>query len=87
VNGGIKKYQEAFFRVEYIQQQPQQACFLPTFLTELQKTLPLLEEGLAYHRDHCTEIMMPLQQKMETFFATMKEKVLNLSLPCDVPVV
>ena len=81
VNGGVKKYQEAFFREEYVRTQKQQAEFLPLFLEELQKTLPLLEEGLKYHKQHVNEAMMPLQQKMEKFFETMKERVRSIVVP------
>jgi hypothetical protein len=81
VNGGVKKYQEAFFREEYVRTQRQQAAFLPLFLAELQKTLPLLEQGLKYHRQHVPEAMMPLQQKMEKFFETMKDRVKSITVP------
>ena len=82
--GGVKKYQEAFFNSEYVQNEKGQAQFLPQFLDELQKTLPFLESGLEFHRKFCPEPMKPLQEKMEKFFGSMKERVGGIVVPPEL---
>lgn len=81
VNGGIRMYQEAFFVPEYVRENPDNTPHLHLLLSELEATLPLLEEGLMWHRRLVQENMLPLHEKMERFFLSMKERVRSMAVP------
>lgn len=68
VNGGTKKYQEAFFSDAFKQQNPDRLQNIIELKEALLESIPILAEGLTVHRNKCPENLQALQDKLESLF-------------------
>ena len=71
VNGGLAKYQEAFFRSSNINE-PEKVLLLQTLMSE---QLTILEAGLASHKKLASQDLLPLHSHLVDRFATMKNSI------------
>lgn len=63
VNGGVKKYQEAFFTDEYCRKG--NINHIQQLKVALHESLPFIQTALSIHKSKCPENLNALQEKME----------------------
>jgi hypothetical protein len=73
VNGGVYKYADAFFRPEYVADNPADADLVADLREALEKQMGLLADGLVVHGISTDPGLSGMQHKLETFFEKMKE--------------
>ncbi|XP_031756991.1 dedicator of cytokinesis protein 3 isoform X3 [Xenopus tropicalis] len=90
VNGGITRYQEAFFDKEYITQHPEDAEKISQLKELMQEQVHVLGVGLAVHERCVHPEMRPLHKKLVDQFQVMRSSLyqefptmekMNLSCP------
>lgn len=88
VNGGLAKYQEAFFRQQNPDSNSDKIALLQSLMSE---QLVILESALATHKKLASQDLLPLHSHLVERFATMKNsmsktsKIVNTPLP-PVPI-
>ncbi|KAJ5071902.1 dedicator of cytokinesis [Anaeramoeba ignava] len=73
VNGGVFKYQEAFFNDEFVKESFQNEQCVGDLKYALKKQQSVLEAGVLLHSTICPEEMKPFHENMEKQFAKMKQ--------------
>eukprot|EP00298_Acanthocystis_sp_HF-20_P018409 c21962_g3_i1.p1 GENE.c21962_g3_i1~~c21962_g3_i1.p1 ORF type:complete len:579 (-),score=201.11 c21962_g3_i1:66-1802(-) len=68
VNGGVKKYIDAFLNSKYEQEFPEFVSFIPELKKELISLAELIPSGLIEHERIRSELMEPFQKVLETTF-------------------
>lgn len=79
VNGGIAKYQQAFLSKEEVEEgvEPYPDTLRRQLRRALHKQMDVVEMALIYHSKLCPAGMKGLQNKLETFFTTMRTNILE----------
>ncbi|XP_040214665.1 dedicator of cytokinesis protein 3 isoform X1 [Rana temporaria] len=80
VNGGITRYQEAFFDKEYIAQHPEDAEKISQLKELMQEQVHVLGVGLAVHERCVHPEMRPLHKKLVDQFQVMRSSLYQLFL-------
>jgi len=75
VNGGIERYNDAFFDPAYVKANPADAGIVRRLKDALIAHVILLEKGLSVHARICGPALAPLQEQLEKQFVTMKQNV------------
>lgn len=75
VNGGIAKYQEAFFTQEFAAKYPEELKHLEELKAVMLRQLQVLENGLTLHGNHVTEAILPLHKTMEENLVILKKNI------------
>ncbi|GAB1608686.1 dedicator of cytokinesis protein 4 isoform X7 [Argonauta hians] len=75
VNGGMAKYQEAFFTPEFATKYPEELKHLEELKAVMFRQLQVLENGLYLHGNHVTEAMLPLHRTMEENLVILKKNI------------
>ncbi|XP_059488659.1 dedicator of cytokinesis protein 1 [Neocloeon triangulifer] len=75
VNGGIKKYEKAFFTGDYLEANPDQETGIAMLKNLMACQIPVIEIGLDLHRRLVPEDMVPFHQKIEEQFVLLKDEV------------
>jgi len=78
VNGGVKKYQSAFFSDAYMKENSEDKPKVEALKAALRDSIVILEAGLDTHRSLCPENLQALQEKLDSFFKRMKENIEKL---------
>ncbi|XP_041348666.1 dedicator of cytokinesis protein 3-like isoform X2 [Gigantopelta aegis] len=81
VNGGIPKYQEAFFCKEFKDKHPEESGKVMELQHELMVQIKLLKRGLRIHGDLAPEDLMPLHESLVKLFEKMEAEVGHMSSP------
>ncbi|BFZ10880.1 hypothetical protein BsWGS_13919 [Bradybaena similaris] len=81
VNGGIPKYQEAFFNKEYIAKYPDEKPYIDELKSVIQEQIKLLEHGLSIHGKLASSQMKPLYENLVDTFTKMKKSMGFQNLP------
>ncbi|XP_048252817.1 dedicator of cytokinesis protein 3-like isoform X2 [Haliotis rufescens] len=81
VNGGLPKYQEAFFCDEFASKHPDEVCHLIELKTLLVEQVDLMEQGLRKTESMCTEEMKPLQKNLVEMFSKLKQDITDSGSP------
>ncbi|KAJ3432662.1 dedicator of cytokinesis [Anaeramoeba flamelloides] len=76
VNGGVFKYQDAFFNNQYLESNPKDRLLINQLKKALFKQLHILDKGIYVHSRICPENFKPFHDKMSQQLKEMK-KVLN----------
>ncbi|XP_073447730.1 dedicator of cytokinesis protein 3 isoform X6 [Aquarana catesbeiana] len=80
VNGGITRYQEAFFDKEYMAQHPEDADKISQLKELMQEQVHVLGVGLAVHERCVHPEMRPLHKKLVDQFQVMRSSLYQLFL-------
>ncbi|XP_075430307.1 dedicator of cytokinesis protein 3 isoform X1 [Ascaphus truei] len=75
VNGGIARYQEAFFDTDYIRQHPEDADKINQLKELMQEQVHVLGVGLAVHERCVHPEMRPLHKKLVDQFQVMRSSL------------
>ncbi|XP_014772011.1 dedicator of cytokinesis protein 3 isoform X2 [Octopus bimaculoides] len=75
VNGGIAKYQEAFFTQEFAAKYPDELNHLEELKAVMLRQLQVLENGLTLHGNHVTDAILPLHKTMEENLVILKKNI------------
>eukprot|EP00079_Xenopus_tropicalis_P018742 XP_004920924.3 PREDICTED: dedicator of cytokinesis protein 4-like [Xenopus tropicalis] len=75
VNGGVSRYQEAFFVKEYIFNHPEDGDKITRLRELMLEQAQILEFGLAVHEKFVPQDMRPLHKKMVDQFFVMKSSL------------
>ncbi|XP_057701081.1 dedicator of cytokinesis protein 3-like isoform X2 [Corythoichthys intestinalis] len=75
VNGGIARYQEAFFGKDYVDSHPQDSDKIAQLKHLMQEQLHILAVGLAVHDKLVHPEMRPLHKKLMDHFQVMKSSL------------
>ncbi|KAG8439778.1 hypothetical protein GDO86_005808 [Hymenochirus boettgeri] len=75
VNGGVSRYQEAFFVKEYIFNHPEDGDKISRLRELMLEQAQILEFGLAVHEKYVPQDMRPLHKKMVDQFFVMKSSL------------
>ena len=78
VNGGIKKYQEAFFSPEFLQENPNNENNIIRIKQALRESIEIVEKALILHRSRCPANLQKLQEKLDVFYERMKQQIESL---------
>lgn len=70
--GGIVNYEKAFFNNEYQEKHPDDTVLIDKLKNLIAEQIPLLEVGIQVHKERAPPSLLPLQQKLEECFTTMK---------------
>ncbi|XP_046548720.1 dedicator of cytokinesis protein 3-like isoform X2 [Haliotis rubra] len=81
VNGGLPKYQEAFFCDEFASKHPDEVCHLTELKLLLVEQVDLMERGLQKTESMCTEEMKPLQKTLVEMFSKLKQDITESGSP------
>ncbi|XP_067684001.1 dedicator of cytokinesis protein 3-like isoform X3 [Haliotis asinina] len=81
VNGGLPKYQEAFFCDEFASKHPDEVCHLSELKLLLVEQVDLMERGLQKTESMCTEEMKPLQKTLVEMFSKLKQDITESGSP------
>ena len=68
VNGGVKKYQQAFFNDECLQEYENAAVLVQQLKDLLRESVVVLGNALETHRRKCPENLLKLQEKLDGLF-------------------
>ncbi|CAE1274916.1 DOCK3 [Acanthosepion pharaonis] len=79
VNGGVAKYQEAFFSPEYSSKYSSELHFLEELKNVMMEQMHALEASLELHGKETNEEMQPLHKQMEDQLCITKRDILQLS--------
>ncbi|RUS82675.1 hypothetical protein EGW08_009578, partial [Elysia chlorotica] len=72
VNGGIKKYQEAFFNDDYMSEFPEEIQYIEQLKLAIFDMLEVLDKGLLLHGKLAGPELQPLHKNLLDVFNTMK---------------
>lgn len=75
VNGGIAKYQEAFFAADYIRENPTHGEFVSKLKALFIDQVRVLSKGMALHGSLVTEDMKPYHDNLEETFKRMRRSM------------
>ncbi|KAL8221322.1 UNVERIFIED_CONTAM: Dedicator of cytokinesis protein 4 [Gekko kuhli] len=75
VNGGVSRYQEAFFVKEYIVNHPEDGEKITCLRELMLEQAQILEFGLAVHEKFVPQDMRPLHKKLVDQFFVMKSSL------------
>ncbi|BFZ08853.1 hypothetical protein BsWGS_11892 [Bradybaena similaris] len=75
VNGGIPKYQEAFFNEEYVVRYPAEATHIEKLKSVILEQIQLLEHGLTIHGQFASAEMQPLHRNLIDTFVKMRKSM------------
>lgn len=75
VNGGIPKYQEAFFNEEYLAKYPGEAEYVEQLKAVILEQIQLLEKGLNIQGRYASQEMQPLHHSLVDMFIKMKSSM------------
>ncbi|CAG5118885.1 unnamed protein product, partial [Candidula unifasciata] len=75
VNGGIPKYQEAFFNEEYVIRYPAEATHIEKLKSVILEQIELLEQGLTIHGQFASTEMQPLHRSLVDMFVKMRKSM------------
>ncbi|XP_019619494.1 PREDICTED: dedicator of cytokinesis protein 3-like isoform X2 [Branchiostoma belcheri] len=81
VNGGISKYQEAFFEDDYITAHPEDQQLVQRLKGLVLEQVSVLESGLAIHGKLAPAEVVPLHRKMVEMFTAMKASLAGQNSP------
>lgn len=81
VNGGIAKYQEAFFTGRYAQEHPDQAANIACLKALILNKVHILEGGLSLHGRLAPQDVLPLQRRLVDRFVLMKQSIREAASP------
>ncbi|XP_066284414.1 dedicator of cytokinesis protein 3-like isoform X2 [Branchiostoma lanceolatum] len=81
VNGGISKYQEAFFEDDYINAHPEDQQLVQRLKGLVMEQVSVLESGLAIHGKLAPAEVVPLHRKMVEMFTAMKASLAGQNSP------
>ena len=74
VQGGVKKYREAFFESDYLSSYPEDKIFVDPFHEAMQQQIQVLTKGLDLFDSHCTEQLRPLYLHQREMFEKMQRE-------------
>lgn len=77
VNGGIKKYQEAFFDKAYIKNHNDYLSAIKNLKKLIFEQIVLLENGLEVHKKLAPSQLMPLHELLVEKFSIMKKSFID----------
>ncbi|XP_065350993.1 dedicator of cytokinesis protein 1 isoform X4 [Cloeon dipterum] len=75
VNGGIKKYEKAFFNTDFMDANPDQQPGVIKLKDLMASQIPVIEVGLQLHQRLVPDNMLPFHQKVEEQFVILKNEV------------
>ncbi|KAH9508035.1 Dedicator of cytokinesis protein 4 [Bulinus truncatus] len=75
VNGGIPKYQEAFFNETYQRKYPDESEHIERLKSAIQEQIQLLERGLSIQGKFASQEMLPLHRSLVEMFSKMKSSM------------
>ncbi|XP_022253495.1 dedicator of cytokinesis protein 3-like isoform X2 [Limulus polyphemus] len=81
VNGGIAKYQEAFFTHSFANQNPEQAEYIDRLKILILEKVQILEGGLSLHGRLAPPEVLPLHHRLVDRFAVMKQSIREAGSP------
>eukprot|EP01156_Anaeramoeba_ignava_P024011 Anaeramoba_ignava/c21883_g2_i1.p1 GENE.c21883_g2_i1~~c21883_g2_i1.p1 ORF type:complete len:1811 (+),score=630.08 c21883_g2_i1:51-5435(+) len=76
VNGGVFRYQDAFFNPDFLKEDKQHENLVKELKLSLKKQQEILEAGVSLHSRICPDEMRPFHENMEKQFAKMKGLIL-----------
>lgn len=79
VNGGVAKYQDAFFNPRYISLHPEQATFIRRLKQLILQKVRILEGGLSLHGRLAPSTIQPLHRRLVERFTLMRQNVMEAS--------
>uniref|UniRef100_A0AAR2LQ32 Dedicator of cytokinesis 3 n=1 Tax=Pygocentrus nattereri TaxID=42514 RepID=A0AAR2LQ32_PYGNA len=82
VNGGIARYQEAFFDKDYISSHPEEMERITQLKELMQEQVHILGVGLAVHEKLVHPEMRPLHKKLVDQFHVMRSGLSHVSIYC-----
>ncbi|XP_064489712.1 dedicator of cytokinesis protein 3-like isoform X2 [Ornithodoros turicata] len=85
VNGGIAKYQEAFFTSRYAQEHPEHASNIARLQGLILNKVHILEGGLSIHGRLAPQDVLPLQRRLVDRFVLMKQSIREAASPNMAP--
>jgi dedicator of cytokinesis protein 3 len=77
VNGGIAKYQDAFFNPKYINLHPEQGAYIRRLKQLIMQKVRILEGGLSIHGRHAPVSIQPLHMRLVERFSLMRQNILD----------
>lgn len=77
VNGGIAKYQDAFFNPKYINLHPEQGAYIRRLKQLIMQKVRILEGGLSIHGRHAPVAIQPLHMRLVERFSLMRQSILD----------
>lgn len=81
VNGGIAKYQEAFFHPDFAMKNPEQSDKMARLKSLILEQVQILDGGLSLHGRLAPPDVQPLQRRLVDRFAIMKQSIREASSP------
>ncbi|XP_022235958.1 dedicator of cytokinesis protein 4-like isoform X2 [Limulus polyphemus] len=81
VNGGIAKYQEAFFTAGFATQNPEQTEYIDRLKILILEKVQILEGGLSLHGRLAPPEVLPLHHRLVDRFAAMKQSIRESGSP------
>ena len=88
VQGGISKYQKAFFRSEYMKENPDLCPFVYKLKIAIFEVVQVVEKGLVLHEKLAPNDVQPLHQRLVERFTQLKHSLSTLKKfkkqQCDI---
>ncbi|XP_076363419.1 dedicator of cytokinesis protein 3-like isoform X2 [Tachypleus tridentatus] len=81
VNGGIAKFQEAFFTTSFATQNPEQTEYIDRLKILILEKVQILEGGLSLHGRLAPPEVLPLHHRLVDRFAAMKQSIRESGSP------
>ncbi|XP_042900639.2 dedicator of cytokinesis protein 3 isoform X2 [Parasteatoda tepidariorum] len=81
VNGGIAKYQEAFFTLEFSLQNPEETHKIIKLKSLILEKVQILEGGLSLHGRLAPPEVIPLHRRLVDRFSVMKQSIREVDSP------
>ncbi|KAG8186361.1 hypothetical protein JTE90_026781 [Oedothorax gibbosus] len=81
VNGGIAKYQEAFFTLEFSLQNPEETHKIIKLKSLILEKVQILEGGLSLHGRLAPAEVIPLHRRLVDRFSVMKQSIREVDSP------
>ncbi|XP_065173337.1 dedicator of cytokinesis protein 3 isoform X2 [Atheta coriaria] len=75
VQGGISKYQQAFFTQEFAKLNPEHLNYVYTLKTMIHETMQVIEDGLSLHGALAPSGVQPLHQRLVERFAQLRQSL------------
>ncbi|XP_030749885.1 dedicator of cytokinesis protein 3 isoform X2 [Sitophilus oryzae] len=79
VQGGLSKYQQAFFTKEFTKLYPEHKCYVNTLQDLILNATRVIEEGLYLHGKLAPSSVQPLHQRLVERFLQLRESLGSLS--------
>ncbi|KAJ5076199.1 dedicator of cytokinesis [Anaeramoeba ignava] len=76
VNGGVFKYQDAFFNPQFLKEDHKNPIHVSKLKNCLKEQQSILDDGILLHSKICPPPMKPFHDKLQTFLQKMKELLL-----------